>query len=768
MSGRPPARYDPEGARRQRLDAGAAVTIEQIDPDTWAVADDGPGLDREKVVRLFAVNRPMTSTKLVRRPTRGAIGNGLRVVTGGALASGGMLTVESRRARYVLDVDRSTGETAVVEESPSDVVTGMRVTVAFGPALSRSADDGWMARLAARCAGAAAKPMRSSPAWYDPASFAELIHAAVPGTTVADIAALLGIELEDDRPATEANLALLKARAGNPPVLVPLGDDRFSGRYAREQGMRGEIPVLAEAWIAATRCPASRGGGRVRLIANRSPVAAEIRIKPSSDGGLAFFGGNVSYVIGNTSPGAAYEITLAVTAPLIPVTTEGKEPDLKPLWHAIEPALAKAMRAAYRSAAQGEARRGDIKDACYAVMPEAYLKASGGDKLPANARQIYYSAAEFVEKRYGSHLVIKDDYFTKTLLPAYIIEHGLEEVWDVVFDARGQLREPHTGKIVPVGTLRVRDYLEQRELEHPPLLTVDAGLYPTNGPENRFKTLLYIEKKGFDALIQKARIQERFDLTIMSTEGNSVTAARKIADRHAQQGVTVLVAHDFDRSGACIAYTFGHDTWRHKFEVPPNVIDLGLSLEEAREMGLQDQAAPDGGPGEDTLREYGRTEEEIDFLIRRRRRYELNAMPADVFVKWLERKLEEHGAGKVVPSAEIVERHARRVLARRLIEDRIAPLIAEVEAAAADVALPRNLVSLLLSDLVKSPALAWDQALESALAEYDVTPEAGLSPRSDAAKARHAAEDAVMRVLVDEMRLRAAANGEAEDDEEQV
>ncbi len=30
------------------------------------MTDDGPGLDREQIVRLFAVHRPMTSTKLAR------------------------------------------------------------------------------------------------------------------------------------------------------------------------------------------------------------------------------------------------------------------------------------------------------------------------------------------------------------------------------------------------------------------------------------------------------------------------------------------------------------------------------------------------------------------------------------------------------------------------------------------------------------------------------------------------------------------------------
>ena len=364
------------------------------------------------------------------------------MVTGGALASGGALVVESRDARCILDVDRRTGETTVAEEGTSTIVTGLKVTVAFGPALCRSADDGWMARLAAHCAGAAAKPMLSSPLWYEPASFAELVHAAEPGATVADIAALLGVEIDDHLAAGEADLAVLKALAREPPVLVPLGADRFPGRYAREQGQRGTIPVLVEAWASATRCPPSRGGGTVRLLANRSPVAAELQIRPSSQGRLAIFGCNLAYVIGNTSPGAAYQVRLAVAAPVIPVTTKGKEPDLKPLWHVIADALAKAMRAAHKTI-QGNIKRGDIKAACYADMERGYLKASANGEYPANARQVYYAVRELVQKRLGSDLIVNDDYFTKTLLPAYIIEHGLEDDWDVVFDPRGQLREPH-------------------------------------------------------------------------------------------------------------------------------------------------------------------------------------------------------------------------------------------------------------------------------------------------------------------------------------
>ena len=74
----------------------ATVELDQLDVDTYRVGDQGPGLDRQQVMALFAVNRPLTSSKLLRRPTRGAIGNGLRVVTGAAMASDGELLVESR------------------------------------------------------------------------------------------------------------------------------------------------------------------------------------------------------------------------------------------------------------------------------------------------------------------------------------------------------------------------------------------------------------------------------------------------------------------------------------------------------------------------------------------------------------------------------------------------------------------------------------------------------------------------------------------------
>ena len=122
----------------------------------------------------------------------------------------------------------------------------------------------------------------------------------------------------------------LQVHAGAPPKLLPLGR-RPLPRQLRQGARRGvgSIPVLAEAWATAERCPPSRGRGTVTLLVNRSPVAAPIRIAPSSDKQLAICGCNLAHSIDRVPPGGAYDVVLAVTSPVIPVTTEGKEPDLE-------------------------------------------------------------------------------------------------------------------------------------------------------------------------------------------------------------------------------------------------------------------------------------------------------------------------------------------------------------------------------------------------------------------------------------------------------
>src|SRR6266480_2143205 len=96
------------------------------------------------------------------------------------------------------------------------------------------------------------------------------------------------------------------------------------------------------------------------------------------------------------------------------------------------------------------------------------------DILPASARQIFYQARPKI-------MAMTDDkelvygYFSQTLLPDYIEEHGVD--WNVVYDARGHFLEPHTNRRIGCGTIEVGNYLHA--MKDPEIVSAefsDAGV----------------------------------------------------------------------------------------------------------------------------------------------------------------------------------------------------------------------------------------------------------------------------------------------------
>src|SRR6516165_4265244 len=166
------------------------------------VRDTGPGIDPAQITALFAVNRPLLSSKLKRLPTRGMLGNGLRVVTGAVVAFDGKLTVTSRRQRYELAHDGVTGETRIVRTSPATDVSGTVVEVVFSRPFFTSDD---FAKAGAAIAWARRGDVYdgpSRPSWYDMRALKELFGSAANGATVGEVVRdVFGVEYDDDRPA---------------------------------------------------------------------------------------------------------------------------------------------------------------------------------------------------------------------------------------------------------------------------------------------------------------------------------------------------------------------------------------------------------------------------------------------------------------------------------------------------------------------------------------------------------------------------------------
>jgi hypothetical protein len=361
-------------------------------------------------------------------------------------------------------------------------------------------------------------------------------------------------------------------------------------------------------------------------------------------------------------------------------------------------------------------------------MEQAFLETSDRLEYPANARQVMYVARPKVQERCDGECWKNSSYFTQTLLPNFIRDNpDLTKDWDVVFDARGHLVEPHTGLQVDLGTLQVREYIAtwkdgfERAL---PAVCLPADC-PTRGPANRYRFALFIEKEGFGPQLERANIANRFDIPILSTKGMSVTAARTLVEQLSAAGVTILVFRDFDKSGFSIVYTLSHDTRRYQFKTRPNVINVGLRLPQVLALGLPTErvcygtsSRPCRTDPRTLLRSRGATDEECDFLVRGTARYgwwgervELNALACSPFISFVETQLAGHGVVKVIPPRETLEPAFRRAVEIALLNRRLTELTAAAHAEAEQFQIPKRLRQLVELRLGDDQGSSWDAAI---------------------------------------------------------
>jgi hypothetical protein len=370
----------------------------------------------------------------------------------------------------------------------------------------------------------------------------------------------------------------------------------------------------------------------------------------------------------------------------------------------------------YRMVRMTAERGVSFKEAAAQIMERAYMQVSGNGQLPANARQIMYAARGHIQKVTGKQL--NDQYFCQTLLPDYMEEHGVD--WDVVYDARGHFTEPHSDASFGIGTLEVRSYLAGF---HNPSL-VDASFsqaeVETSGPDGSFGAVLFIEKEGFDPLLKATQIAEKYDMAIMSTKGMSVVAARALADKMCHDhDIPLLLLHDFDKAGFSISGTLQRDTRRYEFQNAITVVDLGLSLADVEEMGLESeyQHHPRGRRSalEENLRVNGASEEDIAFMfrdfetLRSTRRVELNAMTSPQFVAFVERKLQENGIAKVIPDQDLLAKVYAGMKRGKHLKEVTKELLDKT--GAKNFKPPKNLEQRIRNVLKRNPAMRWDAAI---------------------------------------------------------
>ena len=343
-----------------------------------------------------------------------------------------------------------------------------------------------------------------------------------------------------------------------------------------------------------------------------------------------------------------------------------------------------------------------IRDVAFELMESAYMKASSNGKYPANARQIYYAARPEILSRLEKD-ELGSQYFTQTVLKDYLEEK--RPGWDVVWDARGHIMEPHTREVIGLGGLEVRDYINtftSKSVDTKPLYKPEI-LLPTIGPIHRFSNVLFIEKEGFNVLLDAVNIPERFDIAITSSKGMPVAALCDLLSKMKELKVTAYCLHDFDVSGFTILKTL--EEGARGSHGSGSVIDLGFRLDDIQ--GLQSEPVTPKGNIEWRLREAGATREEIEFL--RSKRVELNAMTSEEFVNWLEAKLTKIGVKKYVPDEVYLgEAYKRALYLTRLVEKE-KELREEFEKS--EIVIPDDLETNVYDALSENPENSWDKAI---------------------------------------------------------
>lgn len=703
------------------LDAGCSCQFGTTKDGGIYVDDDGGGLpgDDVQIAALFSVARPLASSKLLRVPTRGALGNGLRVVAGAVLASGGQLTVKTRGRALRLRPRDSDGGTDVEHLGPWKG-TGTQIEVLLGDAITVEENAFIWAKLAVWMAKGETYKGKTSPWWYDADSFYELTQAAgcrtirelveqfagCSGARAGKLAAgFSGRPCESlTRGETEGVLTAMRSasRQVNPKRLGSVGPQLSpDAGYAREAGtfkasaargkVSGQIPYVVEAWAEAGARPS------LQMYVNRTPITADVslsRCLKDDKSAYGLMGCGLSSEHRNTALGVKagrgreFSVVVNVTTPHMPITTDGKAPDLSAVEKALQVVIEKAIRCAKRRQPTNGRQTTQVA-IITGSLPAAIDKASGKGQYRYSQRQLFYAVRPYVLGALG--IEPDYDYFAKVITD-YESDKGTD-LPGMYRDDRGTLCHPHTGKSIPLGTRSVEAYRR---------------------PDWTFNKILYCEKEGFFPILIDAQWPERHDCALLTSKGFASRAARDVLDLlgDSDQPLTFYCLHDADGPGTMIYQTLQEGT-RARPGRRVEIVNLGLEPDEAIKLGL---------PVEQVERKNKRAVPVADYVAPewrewlQRRRVELNAMDTPSFLKWLNNKIGE--SDKLIPPAPVLTAKlasdTRMLIRNLLVEEAIRNANVDARTDAAIVGLQpqiakleKRLPSTVRKELGTHPARHW-------------------------------------------------------------
>jgi hypothetical protein len=689
------------------------------------VQDRGPGIpgDDEAIGRLFSMNRPLTSTKYLRLPARGALGNGLRVVVGAVAATQGSLYVATGGRKLQIITDPLTGQSEAVRVGDFDE-PGTRIEMVLGRPLEPTPDDLLTSEIAIVAARAQERRYagKTSPHWYDAAAFHDLLLSIQSADMTAreflmnfDGCSASAGSLVDGfsgRPAkgltlVEATLLLQRAKASarevNPQRLGAIGKDAFAGAYASEacfavlppaaDGTCVNLPVVVEAWAD----PDPEESDAVFMVNGTPCIADASAWYEPKEKTTVIYGPGLRFDVKTGRTGMYFHVN--IITPYMPVTSDGKAPALGMFRPHFQSVIAKAARRAKKIQPR-EDLKPNIKSAVFSCMEEQICIVSDHRRYRFNWRQVFYRVRPIVKQSLGEDLGW--DYFSQTLVTDYEAKHGEERM--AYRDPRGTFYSPHDGESFPLGTLQVERF--QRLAW-------------------QYNKALFVEKEGFFEALKAVGWPERHDCALVTSKGQPTRAARDLVDLlgGTEEPIQVFCLHDCDAAGTMIFQSLQEAT-RARPRRSLEIVNLGLDPIEAGVLAdrgmveVEDVSYEKRQPVAEYADEFG------EWL--QTHRVELNALTTAQFIEWLDQKMADF-ARKVIPPADVLsgrlteivrqrvrERIVDRVLSEARVDDRVDEELSRLDGQMTGVI--TELPKLVATSLDGDPQQHWRDAV-GALAE---------------------------------------------------
>lgn len=665
------------------LDAGTNVNMLEDFDGFVSISNRGKGMTREVIERVYSVNRPLVSSKLIRLPSRGALGNGLRVVSGAVIATNGDLKLTSKGVVYAVTWEEGKAVATEVDRVDDLELTDVRIRLGHW---EYEFDEDWMewARytlmLSDDYTGGSSYKGKTSALWYNSEHFVTLCGAysgtveslslMFSGITKDKLrdAEYIGNRYDDYRDRYTKDLTseetvilhgiLLEVNSKKVTSIGHVGKDGFNYNYERDRDGFGEfvygrvdgmywgahnndnrfydrLPVTYEVWVSASK--EKRESSDIRVYVNKTLITGDVSIVDKKDGTWINLGGSKYW--SELKVKGPLSIRVNIQTPYMPIKSDGKAPDFSDFMYKLSELLLKTAKKAVRKLDGDKKARMTVKDVMLGSMRESIAKASGNGEYLFSQRQLFYAVRPHVILLAGKEPDY--NYFCKVLTD---YENGMGEIEGLYRDPRGVLYHPHTGEEIPIGTLAVNSY---------------------ERPEWTFNKILYSEKEGFFTILKKVKFPERFDCALLTSKGYASRAVKDLFDLlgETDEEIQFFCIHDADSAGTKIFETLSAATRSHR-GTRVTVTNLGLDPWEALEMGLEVEKVAESDRKRPVAEyvdrnqispsSYGYTEYDWNDWLQYYR-VELNAMTTPQFLEWLESKMEQYGVGKVVPTEDVLQ-----------------------------------------------------------------------------------------------------------------